>query len=57
MPCLIGQAGPSTISFLTYADEIRCANTAAAKGRVERAHGTLQDRVVKEMRLEGISPE
>jgi hypothetical protein len=32
-----------------------CANTAAAKGRVERAHLTLQDRLVKEMRLEGIS--
>ena len=28
---------------------------AAAKGRVERAHLTLQDRLVKELRLEGIS--
>jgi len=27
-----------------------------AKGRVERANGTLQDRLVKEMRLAGISP-
>jgi transposase len=35
--------------------DIMCANTPAAKGRVERAHGTLQDRLVKEMRLEGIS--
>jgi hypothetical protein len=35
--------------------EIMCANTPAAKGRVERAHGPLQDRLVKEMRLEGIS--
>lgn len=35
--------------------EIMCANTPAAKGRVERTHGTLQDRLVKEMRLEGIS--
>ena len=35
--------------------EIPCANTPAAKGRVARAHGTLQDRRVKEMRLEGIS--
>lgn len=35
--------------------EIMCANTPAAKGRVERAHGTLQDRLVKEMRLVGIS--
>lgn len=32
-----------------------CAKTPAAKGRVERAHGALQDRLVKEMRLEGIS--
>lgn len=31
------------------------ANTPQAKGRVERANGTLQDRLVKEMRLEGIS--
>jgi hypothetical protein len=32
-----------------------CANTPAAKGRVERAHQTLQDRLVKELRLRGIS--
>jgi hypothetical protein len=32
-----------------------CANTAAAKGRVERAHLTLQDRLVKEFRLQQIS--
>ena len=31
------------------------ANTAQAKGRVERLYGTLQDRLVKEMRLAGIS--
>ncbi len=31
------------------------ANTAQAKGRVERLYGTLQDRLVKEMRLSGIS--
>ena len=35
--------------------EIFCANTSQAKGRVERAHQTLQDRLVKEMRLRGIS--
>jgi hypothetical protein len=29
--------------------------TALRKGRVERAHLTLQDRLVKEMRLRGIS--
>ncbi len=31
------------------------ANSPQAKGRVERAHQTLQDRLVKEMRLQGIS--
>ena len=31
------------------------ANTPQAKGRVERANGILQDRLVKEMRLKGIS--
>lgn len=34
--------------------EIICANSAPAKGRVERAHQTLQDRLVKEMRLADI---
>jgi hypothetical protein len=32
-----------------------CANTSQAKGRVERANLTLQDRLVKELRLQGIS--
>lgn len=32
-----------------------CANSPQAKGRVERANQTLQDRLVKEMRLQGIS--
>jgi hypothetical protein len=32
-----------------------CANSPQAKGRVERAHKTLQDRLVKELRLAGIS--
>lgn len=31
-----------------------CATTPQAKGRVERAHQTLQDRLIKEMRLAGI---
>lgn len=35
--------------------EIICANSAPAKGRVERVHQTLQDRLVKELRLAGIS--
>ena len=35
--------------------EILCANTSQAKGRVERAHHTLQDRLVKELRLAGVN--
>jgi len=35
--------------------DILCANTPQAKGRVERANKTLQDRLVKELRLQGIS--
>jgi len=35
--------------------DVICANTAPAKGRVERAHQTLQDRLVKELRLAGVS--
>src|SRR5882757_1074256 len=34
--------------------DIICANSSQAKGRVERANGTLQDRLVKEMRLRDI---
>ena len=32
-----------------------CANSPQAKGRVERANGVLQDRLIKAMRLDGIS--
>jgi hypothetical protein len=35
--------------------EIICANTPQAKGRVERQNQTQQDRLVKELRLAGIS--
>lgn len=35
--------------------QIICANTPQAKGRVERANQILQDRLVKELRLRGIS--
>ena len=35
--------------------EIICANTHQAKGRVERANETLQDRLTKELRLQNIS--
>jgi len=34
--------------------EIIAANSPQAKGRVERKHGVCQDRLVKELRLEGI---
>ncbi len=34
--------------------ELICASSPQAKGRVERANQTLQDRLVKEMRLAGI---
>ena len=36
--------------------DIICANSSQAKGRVERANGTLQDRLVKEMRLAASTP-
>lgn len=35
--------------------QILCANTPQAKGRIERANQTLQDRLVKELRLRSIS--
>jgi hypothetical protein len=35
--------------------ELICANSPQAKGRIERLFGTLQDRLVKELRLRGIN--
>lgn len=35
--------------------QLICANSPQAKGRIERANKTLQDRLVKELRLHGIS--
>jgi transposase len=35
--------------------QIICANTPQAKGRIERVNQTLQDRLVKELRLRGLS--
>src|SRR3984893_7510381 len=35
--------------------DIICANSPQAKGRIERAFGTLQDRMVKELRRAGVS--
>lgn len=52
-----GGAGHTQFGRVLYELNIDgiCANTPAAKGRVERAHLTMQDRLVKELRLEGIS--
>ena len=35
--------------------ELICANSPQAKGRIERLFNTLQDRLIKEMRLKGIT--
>lgn len=35
--------------------ELICANSPQAKGRVERKNGLFQDRLIKEMRLQGIN--
>jgi transposase len=51
-------AGPQTQyerAMKTLAVEVIAANSPQAKGRVERRHGVFQDRLVKAMRLEGIS--
>lgn len=37
--------------------ELICANSSQAKGRVERVNKTLQDRLIKEMRLQNIRQE
>jgi hypothetical protein len=55
---LRGQAVPATQFARAMAQlnvELILANSPQAKGRVERMNGTLQDRLVKEMRLEGIN--
>ncbi|MEM5352323.1 ISNCY family transposase [Paraburkholderia caribensis] len=54
-----GRTGRSVTHFGRAMYELNidtfCANSSPAKGRVERAHLTLQDRLVKELRLKGIS--
>jgi hypothetical protein len=54
-----GKTGNSVTHFGRAMYELNidtfCANSSPAKGRVERAHLTLQDRLVKELRLRGIS--
>src|SRR5256885_3724786 len=42
-------------ALLTLNIDIICANSPQAKGRIERAFGTLQDWMVKELRLAGVS--
>jgi transposase len=50
------QADPQlTRALKELSIELICANSPQAKGRVERANGILQDRLVKELRLNGIS--
>jgi transposase len=52
-------SGQGTTQFTRAMNELDidviCANTPQAKGRVEKANQTLQDRLVKEMRLKGIA--
>lgn len=45
---------PESLKLSELGIELICANSPQAKGRVERANQTLQDRLIKEMRLEGI---
>jgi hypothetical protein len=55
---LRGQPAPATQFARAMAEldvELILANSPQAKGRVERMNGTLQDRLVKEMRLERIN--
>lgn len=57
-PCKIdGKIGTTQYqrAMKTLQIEIILANSPQAKGRVERANSTLQDRLIKEMRLKGIS--
>lgn len=49
----VGQTQYSRV-LKELAIELICTNSSQAKGRVERANPTLQDRLVKEMRLQGI---
>jgi hypothetical protein len=55
-PTTPGRAGVTQYGRALYELNIEtwCANSSQAKGRVERANLTLQDRLVKELRLRGI---
>src|SRR6201992_72638 len=54
-PGALGGDGMTQFDRALYAltIDIICANSSPAKGRVERANKTLQDRLVKELRLAG----
>jgi len=56
---LAGENSDTLTQFERAADELRIelikANSPQAKGRVERLFGTLQDRLIKELRLANIS--
>jgi transposase len=58
-PTTPGRAGVTQYGRALYELNIEtwCANSSQAKGRVERANLTLQDRLVKELRLRGISSQ
>jgi hypothetical protein len=53
------QGGPGLSQFGRALHDLNidllCAHSPEAKGRVERANGTLQDRLVKELRLRGLN--
>jgi hypothetical protein len=54
-PGALGGGGMTQFGRVLHAlnIDIICVNSSPAKGRVERANRTLQDRLVKELRLAG----
>lgn len=52
-----GEYNPTQFSLacVSMGIQVICAKTPQAKGRVERANRTLQDRLIKELRLRNIS--
>jgi len=57
LPSDLSGAGTTQFTRAMYqlGIEVICTNTPQAKGRVEHVNQTLQDRLVKEMRLRGIT--
>ncbi len=54
--CLDGRLAPTQLhrALNSLKIDLICAHSSQAKGRVERANQTLQDRLIKEMRLHNI---